>query len=285
MTAACETSHCRCGGASPHACVDACVRARWVVLLGVRKGLKGELLAEGGDAHEDGIDVAPRDAVCRRNYPAEEVGAAFDGLEPDHGVAGCLHRGLDARRYRVDGMRGRQVGSVWEGSERRGDIPEGDVGARRRESKNPGAIRLLAFAQLGGEVGGEGEGVVDPLRQALVTESLPQEPQLEAVGLAAALDGLVADVVVIMQLVRLEEVGCVRSVGRAQHARVACDEERALEGRAEHLVQGAREGVTQVRALRASITCASGPRRYGVRARVGATRLCQACLQQMPVCW
>ena len=45
--------------------------------------------------------------------------------------------------------------------------------------------------------------MVDPSGPASITQRLPGEPKLEGVGAAAALDGLVAEVVLSMEFVRL----------------------------------------------------------------------------------
>ena len=63
--------------------------------------MANRLLSQLRDAIQHGLHVLGRDAVGGRKHPAEKVGPAVDGLEPDERVSRRLHARLDAWRHRV----------------------------------------------------------------------------------------------------------------------------------------------------------------------------------------
>mmetsp|Transcript_17839 Transcript_17839/g.45729 ORF Transcript_17839/g.45729 Transcript_17839/m.45729 type:complete len:632 (-) Transcript_17839:1066-2961(-) len=215
--------------------------------LGARQHVRDEhTVAVREDSH---VGAAPRghpDGAAR--LVGDEVLAEL-AQRGDHHVArqpAALHLRLDLHRHAAHG---RLVliagGGGVPGPHGRRHVPEAHIGIRARLGQH----KLTATgSQAVLKVNRKLHAMVHAARPACVAERLPRKPELERVSAAAALDGLVAEVVLCVELVRLEEVGGLGGAGGLQCARVARDEGAALQRRAHQLVRVPRK---RVRALRA----------------------------------
>mmetsp|Transcript_3800 Transcript_3800/g.16655 ORF Transcript_3800/g.16655 Transcript_3800/m.16655 type:complete len:384 (+) Transcript_3800:183-1334(+) len=193
-----------------------------------------------------------REMAAVGQHEAEKVGQVhgIDWLKANHGVALPLHAILQLGRDEAN-LRElvRRRPRVLEGSKPGGNVPETDVGALSVSGEDKGPVAIFPLENHSLNLLGESKGPVHHVGPALIAAVLPAEPDLERVGLTAALDGAVAEIRARVVLIGLEQVVSLGRVGLGQGPGLLRDEDAALQGQTQHLVRVPAERVRLLEAV------------------------------------
>mmetsp|Transcript_15202 Transcript_15202/g.23862 ORF Transcript_15202/g.23862 Transcript_15202/m.23862 type:complete len:313 (-) Transcript_15202:516-1454(-) len=208
---------------------------------------RSEVASEAVDLLKHEVDVRGHDARLD-HHGADEVRQALVGerAEVDHHAACALHPHthrlrdpIELRVQRRDALGGRAR------AQRRREVEEADLARLRLNEQVEARVRFDLVC----EQRGVGHGEVHAVAEALGPVPLPGEPELEAVGLAAALQAFLPEVALgVGGLV--EEVVRNGAVAALERPDVAVDQhDGALHRDAEQLVRVEAEGVSPFRAV------------------------------------